>query len=580
MQQTKRTPAAKGKQGNGEISVSPNRLTSLLQTAIQKAVAEALQAPPEEAQDGARKEGVRGRKAPPKPLAEEGAQIAIFADDPFLEAVGVGTPEVAQPIDVDVPENKQPLLQTEITGEQPDPGLFDPTTPEFRFWNAASALALGVNFWGPLLPEGTQWTTQQIPLQVQLDEGVDFNAFFSRDSGLNFFHGVVDRVDPPLTVFSGESPHVLCHELGHAILDAVKPELFDTPSLEVAAFHEAFGDISSMLSVLQIPSLREFVLEQTEGKLERNSRLSQLARQLGWAIRVQIDPDAVDDDCLRNTSNSFFYRNPSTLPPSAPASQLSSEPHSFSRVFSGAFLDVLASMFRVGPAGATGNDSDKLEAITQDAGRLLVEGVRLAPAGPGFYAQVAAGMIQADQTLNGGRYRAALTSSFVGRGILSPSAAVLLARDLREHGGQAFGVVGTAARTRRVQFEGDNEGYKKTARDAPTLPVRPVTTGFGVTLHVHLAAEPPRFAVVAAGIGTPAGQTLGPEEEARSFIEDLIQLDRISHEGAPGVIPAELTSPDETSPSQKTHRLVKDDGRTVLKRDHFDCGFCRRRHRR
>ena len=145
-----------------------------------------------------------------------------------------------------------------------------------------------------------------------------------------------------MTVFSGASPHVVDHELGHAILDAVKPELFNAMSIEAAAFHEAFGDISSILSSLQVPSLRDFVLKQTGGRLNSNSRLSQLARELGWAIRVQINRTAVDSDCLRNASNNFFYRNPAGLPARAPATQLSSEPHSFSRVFSGAFLDVLA----------------------------------------------------------------------------------------------------------------------------------------------------------------------------------------------------------------------------------------------
>jgi hypothetical protein len=227
-----------------------------------------------------------------------------------------------------------------------------------------------------------------------------------------------------VTVFSCASPDVSCHELGHAILDAVKPELFNAMSLEVAAFHEGFGDVGAMLSKLQLASLRDLVLQQTRGHLGSNSRLSQLARQLGWAIRVQVDPTAVDRDCLRNTSNNFFYRDPAGLPPMAPATQLSSEPHSFSRVFSGAFLDVLAAMFKIGPASFAGTDSDKLLAVAVDAGKLLIEGVRVASVAPGFYSQVAAGMIQADQSLTGGRYRTALTSSFVQRGILSPTAAM------------------------------------------------------------------------------------------------------------------------------------------------------------
>jgi hypothetical protein len=515
-----------------------------------------------------------GSKAARAPRAAEEVQIQIWEDDPFLEAQTGADPVAATPITVDLPENDQPLLKTKIIEPQPDPGIFDPSTADFRFWNATSALARGINFWGPLLPAGTQWSTDQQPLQVELDKDVDFNAFYGRDSGLNFFHGVVDKVDPPVTAFSAESPVVVCHELGHAILDAVKPELWNATSLEVAAFHEAFGDMSSMLSTLQLESFRLFVLNQTAGKLNVNSRLSQLARQLGWAIRVQASPTLVDSDCLRNTSNQFFYQDPGGLPPDAPSTQLSSEPHNFSRVFSGAFLDVLAGMFQVGPASTPANDSDKLRAIALDAGKLLIEGVRLASVAPGFYAQVAAGMIQADQTLNSGRYRAALSSSFVQRGILSPTAAVSLIRDLQSHGGQAFGVSSVVSGgTRQVRFDGDNEGYKKTARDAPDLPIRPLTIPFGATLHVHLPAEPNRFAVAAAAITGGSEKTLGPEEDARSFVEDLIQLDRISHEGASGLIPTELTAPGKAAPSEKTHYVAQEDGRAVLKRRHFDCGF-------
>jgi hypothetical protein len=530
------------------------------------------------AADGSQEEGgqTTTSRRPSRLPQEVEAAIQVWEDDPFLKAVDGADPEPAQPIPAELPENDHDLLQTRIAEQQPDPGIDDPSTADFRYWNAAAALARGINFWAPLLPDRTRWSSDEQPLQVELDAGVDLNAFYARESGLNFFHDTVEGS----TVFSGGSPHVVCHELGHAILDAVKPELFDAMSLEVAAFHEAFGDISSMLSALQLPQLREIVLDQTGGKLNTNSRLSQMARQLGWAIRAKFGPDAADSDSLRNTANRFFYQDPASLPPSAPSGQLSSEPHSFSRVFSGAFLDVLAGMYHIGPAGSSASDSDQLETVTQDAGRLLIEGVRLASVGSGYYAQVAAGMIQADQTISGGRYRTALTSSFLQRGILSPTATVFLSQELQKHGGQAFGVTGRAARTGQLQFEEDNEGYKKTARDAPALPVRPITTRFGITLHVHLPAEPNRFGVYSASLAGGSQETRSPEEDARSFIEDLIQLDRISHEGAAGVLPAELTSPGKDTPCEKTHRLIREDGKTVLKRRHFDCGFCGGKHRR
>ena len=198
--------------------------------------------------------GVSATAATPAEAAGD-PQILIWEDDPYLTAVGTDAPEPAQPISASVPNNTQPLLKTHVAGPQPPPGKYSTTTPEFRFWNAQAALARGINYWGPILPSGTQWSSDTVPLSVGLDQGSDFNAFYARENGLNFFHGVVNRVHPPVTAYSGESPHVVCHELGHAILDAVKPELFDAMSAEVAAFHESFGDMSSILSALQVDTI-------------------------------------------------------------------------------------------------------------------------------------------------------------------------------------------------------------------------------------------------------------------------------------------------------------------------------------
>src|SRR5262249_4592492 len=157
------------------------------------------------------------------------------------------------------------------------------------------------NFWGAIVPTGTRWRVGQ-SLPVILDDGVDLNAFYTRGGfgdapGLHFFHETVARRG----YFSGERPDVACHEMGHALLDALRPQLFNAQSIESAAFHESFGDMTAILSALQVASLRPAILSETGGVLNRASRLSRLAEQLGAAIRVQ-HPDAVDSDCLRNAT--------------------------------------------------------------------------------------------------------------------------------------------------------------------------------------------------------------------------------------------------------------------------------------
>src|SRR5258708_3454697 len=137
------------------------------------------------------------------------------------------------------------------------------------------------HLWGALVP-GIRWEVGAI-LPVDLDFGVDLNAFYDRE-GLKFFHGSAAG----RTVFSGESPDIVCHELGHALLDSFKPQLFDAASIEVAAFHESFGDMSAILSALQLPSVREGVLAETGGVLRRASRLSRFAEQIGWGLRQSV----------------------------------------------------------------------------------------------------------------------------------------------------------------------------------------------------------------------------------------------------------------------------------------------------
>src|SRR6516165_4493484 len=308
--------------------------------------------------------------------------IRAWEDDPGSGVLG----------DRPVPDVTQRPLAYVFPRPAPRPAAYQPGTPEFRYWTTAEALRRGADFWANLIPL-SKWEVGPA-LRILLDEGEDLNAFYDRRA-LNFFHGP----SPQGTVFSAESPDVACHEMGHAILDSFKPQLWDAGSHEVAAFHESFGDMSAILSALQLPSLRTAILSDTGGHLYQNSRLSRLAEQLGNAIRAQ-QPDAVDPDCLRNAVNSFTYEDPVNLPPMAPAGQLSSEAHSFSRVFTGAFFECLGSMLTASARDPSTPTSDELLSVANDLAGLLVGAIKQAPVVPNWYAQVAAGMVQAAGAAN------------------------------------------------------------------------------------------------------------------------------------------------------------------------------------
>src|SRR5246500_4960729 len=425
----------------------------------------------------------------------------------------------------------------------PEAKPHSPGTADFRYWTAAEALRRGADFWGALLP-GTSWEVGSI-LPVDLDFGVDLNAFYDRE-GLKFFHGSAAG----RTVFSGESPDVVCHELGHAVLDSLKPQLFDAASIEVAAFHQSFGDMSALLSALQLPSVREGILAETGGVLGRSSRLSRLAEQLAWAIRQSV-PSAVEPDCLRNATNTFFYRDPDTLPTTAPATSLSSEPHSFSRVFTGAFFEGLAGMLTTTD---TKNEAALLQ-VSKDIGAILVQGIRAASVVPTFMSQVAASMLAvAAARFSAQGYEAPLRSGFIRHGILPPSMAVVAAHA-----------------SARIAALAASPSESKTL---PTLQLSVAEYGLGVpSIVVYAAAEPKRLQVAGAALAVGAAPSPGEDQAAKSFFEDLLRRGRLKIPRAGKGTAETLRAAAPQTHETHTHELRREGKHMVLRRVRIDCGF-------
>ncbi len=481
------------------------------------------------------------------PGAAGTVQILGWQDDPGESESPLVPPEMRP-----VPDLTLAPLQLAISGDAaPPPRRYGLRTADFRYWSAAEAAARGAAFWRQLVPPGTTWQLGDT-LPLLLDDGEDFNAFYDRRA-LNFFHGTAGG----RTVFSGESPDIVCHEQGHAVLDALRPELFDAGSIEAAAFHESFGDMSALLAALQLPTMRAAILAETGGDLRRSSRLSRLAEQLGWAIR-QFAPDAVERDCLRNAANSFVYTNPEGLPSRAPASSLSSEPHAFSRVFTGAFLEAIAGGFRL--ASANPGEAD-LQAVSVDLARLLIAGILAAPIVPEYMAQMAAAIVAADAAAEGrasGKYGDVLKAGFVRHGILSPQSAVSVGT-LHAAG------VAAVARTAATAAAGGAAGRT----ELPPIALSAADYGLGDRpLLVRAPSDPRRFAVSGAAFGVGSVTPSNSEQAARAFVEDLLQRGHIDI-GNAGQPATRIVHPH----AFKTHKLVTAAEGLMLTRILFDCGF-------
>jgi hypothetical protein len=223
--------------------------------------------------------------------------------------------------------------------------------------------------------------------------GKMFNAYYDRYY-LNFFYD-----DDPLTnqiVYTCDSTDVVAHELGHAILDALRPDLWGVQSVEMQAFHEAFGDINAILTAMTFPEMIKKALNETNNDLSKENTISKLAEQMGIAINHAQGTEA---KALRNAVNSFQYVPPETLPPYA-GDDLAGEPHSFSRVFVGAWYDSFVNIYNQEkitstPEQALGVARDKIATITYNA-------VKYANKTSTFYTAVLEAMLAYDISNNFG----------------------------------------------------------------------------------------------------------------------------------------------------------------------------------
>lgn len=252
-------------------------------------------------------------------------------------------------------------------------------------------------------------------LMVLPRAGRMFNAFYDRKT-LSFFY---DR--DPVTgedIYTAASANIVAHELGHAILDTFRPDLWSVAFMEVWAFHEAFGDINAFLSMLRHDEIINYMLRQTDQDLSQSNVATEMAEQLGRAIfHVEGPQSGRNENWLRNLKNDFRYVNPTTLPSDGPDNTLCAEPHNFSRVFSAAIYDIFVMMYNdqkskgVTPLQAVKNARDVLA-------RYMFKAIQNVPVQPTFFEAMAKTILWCDWSTHDRPYHDRMHDIFVHRHII------------------------------------------------------------------------------------------------------------------------------------------------------------------
>jgi len=280
-----------------------------------------------------------------------------------------------------------------------------PGTPGFLFWQCRQAAIAAVKTWESHAGVLSRWfSARRLDLVqnavAEFGEDPQPNAFYDRSS-FQFY----EFTNGGKTTFSGESTDVVAHEIGHGLLDGIRPDLWDTAFLEVSAFHEAFGDCVALLTALSDAQTRQAFLP----RINSHNFLETTAEDLSDAIRrFKPNHNAAEP---RMALNTLQWQLPTTLPANGGPGVLINEGHSFARVFTGCFYDLLRNLLG---SGAT---DTMLQQKAGAAARLLIAGARNAPESTRFFQSVGRAMSLADQQLNNGANRDAIGRAFAAHNI-------------------------------------------------------------------------------------------------------------------------------------------------------------------
>ena len=167
------------------------------------------------------------------------------------------------------------------------------------------------------------WAFDAPQLLIVPRAGEMANAFYYRDAHCVqfFFVTLKDKI-----MFTCLSRDIVAHEMGHAIIDGINPDLLDACTPQSLAMHEAIADLTACLMAFESHTLRKYVLEEKKGDITDSSVFSSIGEEFGNLLRHKYG--------LRNLNNNLKSDDVSHT-----------EPHELSQVLSGALYNVLIDIY-------------------------------------------------------------------------------------------------------------------------------------------------------------------------------------------------------------------------------------------
>lgn len=253
-----------------------------------------------------------------------------------------------------------------------------------------------------------RWSFDGAQLLVVPRAGEWENAFYDRDSrSLQFFY-FRSRGKSRGQVYTALSRDIVSHETGHAILDGVAPDLYDSVTPQSLALHESVADLTALLSAFSSRTLRKQVLAETGGRIDQPSAFSAIASQF-QAGRIGSDTQTLDfaKHALRNLMSDR------KLDPNE------TEPHALSEVLSAALYRLMLKIYDDVKPDRSPEAALAIAALRFR--RIVLRALDYLPPGEVSFVDYARAILASDSASfpTGAAYRDAIAAEFVRREIVA-----------------------------------------------------------------------------------------------------------------------------------------------------------------
>lgn len=354
----------------------------------------------------------------PSLQAHEHVLVVVYPQDPF-----VGEPEVRRMSSSDIRRglvNGRVRIDDSRGGvAQPDDDgnyMYLPGSIEFDQVNAFYYTTFTLRMYERYAKRSIPWAFPSARIKIDPHVGNDANAFYDEGNQMLGFHTFVYDLRELSTA---QSADIVSHEAAHAILDGMRDLYNESFGLGARSFHESFGDITTVLVALHDDSLIRRLLKWTDGNLRMTTFVSEVAERLVELNQNGGNYLSEHTLYLRNAFNQFTNVPFDDLPFDSPDPlKLSRQEHSYSRLFSGAFYDILVGIYeKLKSEGVPGYIA--LYKARDLMGQLVVNAIEAGPVGEMTFADMAQTFLSVDNVLNQGQHIEVMKEVFAKRGILS-----------------------------------------------------------------------------------------------------------------------------------------------------------------